>query len=235
MEIQRIGKNKIRCALTETEIRDMGFEIDDIISNTETTQRFMRLIMEILEEEEHISMDNIAPMVKAELLQDHTMAITFGDDSNLALQSLVDTVSQMIERYTSHLEEKAPEKKSFLGNVMQDTENADDTENAEKEAKQSAEKPMVCAIAFDRMNNLLEMVHVCFDETFPISSLYRMDDRYYLIMDFAGWKKETMRTFAFGTMEYDSAHFSEKSQIAYITEHGTCIIPDKAIEMLRQL
>jgi adapter protein MecA 1/2 len=234
MEIQRIGKNKIRCALTENEIRDMGFEIDDIISNTETTQRFMRLVLEILEEEEHISMDNIAPMVKAELLQDHTMAITFGEDSGLALQSLVDAVSQMIERYASRLEEKETEPKPFLG-VIPESECDDEKENDSEKAGRSAEKSMVCAIAFDEMKDLLGMVHVCFSDKIPLSCLYRMDEVYYLIMEFTGWKKEEMRTFAFGTMEYDSAHFSELSQIACIKEHGTCIIAESAIEMLRQL
>ena len=33
MEIKRVGENKIRCALTEDEIREMGFDIDEIIGN----------------------------------------------------------------------------------------------------------------------------------------------------------------------------------------------------------
>ena len=32
MEIKRVGENKIRCALTEDEIREMGFDIDEIIA-----------------------------------------------------------------------------------------------------------------------------------------------------------------------------------------------------------
>ena len=30
MEIKRVGENKIRCALTEDEIRKMGFDIDAV-------------------------------------------------------------------------------------------------------------------------------------------------------------------------------------------------------------
>jgi adapter protein MecA 1/2 len=40
MEIKRVGENKIRCALTEDEIRKMGFDIDEIIGNGEATQKF---------------------------------------------------------------------------------------------------------------------------------------------------------------------------------------------------
>ena len=78
MEIERLGENKIRCALTEDEIHDMGFSIDDIIANTEMTQQFMRVVLNLVEEQEDIDIENISPMVKAELLQDHSMSITFG-------------------------------------------------------------------------------------------------------------------------------------------------------------
>jgi adapter protein MecA 1/2 len=68
-----------------------------------------------------------------------------------------------------------------------------------------------------------------------LSSLYRLEDKYYLLIDFDGWKKEELRTFAFGTVEYDQSHFSEIARIAYVMEHGKCVIADKAIETLRQL
>ena len=50
MEIKRVGENKIRCALTEDEIRKMGFDIDEIIGNGEATQKFMRVVLKIVEE-----------------------------------------------------------------------------------------------------------------------------------------------------------------------------------------
>ena len=67
MEIERLGENKIRCALSEEEIREMGYNIDEIIGNTEVTQEFMRAVVELVEEQGTISMQNISPVVKAEL------------------------------------------------------------------------------------------------------------------------------------------------------------------------
>ena len=52
MEIKRVGENKIRCALTEDEIREMGFDIDEIIGNGEATQKFMRVVLKIVEEKQ---------------------------------------------------------------------------------------------------------------------------------------------------------------------------------------
>lgn len=76
MEIKRLGENKIRCALTEEEIKEMGFDIEEIIGNGDETQQFMRLHLKLIEEQENINLDNISPMVKAESLSDHSMAIT---------------------------------------------------------------------------------------------------------------------------------------------------------------
>ena len=105
MEIERLGENKIRCALSEEEIREMGYNIDEIIGNTEVTQEFMREVVELVEEQGNISMQNISPVVKAELLQDHSMAITFGGDSEMSFKNLVDTVGQLMNQL-------APEKLS---------------------------------------------------------------------------------------------------------------------------
>ena len=54
MEIERLGENKIRCALSEEEIREMGYNIDEIIGNTEVTQEFMRAVVELVEEQGNI-------------------------------------------------------------------------------------------------------------------------------------------------------------------------------------
>lgn len=112
MEIKRVGENKIRCALTEDEIREMGFDIDEIIGNGEATQKFMRVVLKIVEEQENISLENISPMVKAELLSDHSMAITFGGDSDLSFQQLMDAISDLVGQMT-------PEKMQEFRNLEQ--------------------------------------------------------------------------------------------------------------------
>ena len=130
MEIERLGENKIRCALSEEEIREMGYNIDEIIGNTEVTQEFMRAVVELVEEQGNISMQNISPVVKAELLQDHSMAITFGGDSEMSFKNLVDTVGQLMnqlapEKLSEFRQMNKEEKQSaiddFLENIRQST------------------------------------------------------------------------------------------------------------------
>ena len=207
MEIEHIGDNKIRCALTEQEIESLGYDIDEIIANSEITQEFMHTVLELVEEQEHIQMEGISPMVKAELLQDHSMAITFGADKEVSLRDLVNTVSHMISQL--------------------------DTAAAAGTHKRT--DPMICALRFSSFENMRRMSLLAFRGKIPKSSLYKMDGAYYLILDFTGFAKEEMRPFAFGTIEYDDAHYSDQGHIAHIREQGICIMKKQALEMLMQL
>lgn len=231
MEIRRIGENKIRCALTEEEICEMGFDIDEIIGNGETTQQFMRTVLAIVEEQEHIDVSEVAPMVKAEILPNHTMAITFGADAELALKDLVEAVSHLVNQLVpQHLEE--------LKMALQQRE-AHEYETrqvyAEKSKGKHKAEPMICALRFASIADISRMCRVCFPGRVPKSSLYKLREKYYLVLDFTGFAKEELRPFAFGTIEFDDARYSDVGQIAHIMEQGVCIIKSEALQMLMQL
>lgn len=252
MEIKRIGENKIRCALTEAEIQDLGFDIDEIIGNNEMTQKFMRAILSIVEEKENISLDSVSPMVKAELLQDHSMAITFGGESDLTFKSLVDTVNHLVSQMEQgSLKDKQAVVEEFLKNLKPDKNTQNAVQSAAEDAAQDAVQPevpggkengnerfgesMVCALRFAALEDLIAMSHVCFPGKVPESSLYKAKGSYFLILDFSGFDKTEMRPFAFGTVEYDDGHFSEPGQIAFIREQGNCIVRNHALQMLMEL
>lgn len=222
MEIEHIGGNKIRCALTEQEIRSLGFDIDQIIGDSETTQEFMRAVLGLVEEQEHIRVDGFSPMVKAELMQDHSMAITFGARKDMSFRDLMDTVSHIVSQLDpEHIEEQKKKQKK--------------QEAAPEPLKNKEPEPMVCALRFAALEHMCQMSRVCFPGRVPHSSLYKLDSQYYLLLDFTGFTKEEMRPFAFGTVEYDDEHYSDTGQIAYITEHGSCIMKKQAIETLMEL
>ena len=124
MEIKRMGENQIRCALSEEEIRELGYDIDDIIGNTEVTQKFMRSVVELVEEHEHISLDDFSPMVKAELMQDHSMAITFGGETEMNFKNLIDTGGQLMsqaapEKLNEFRQMNREEKKNMIDEFLQ--------------------------------------------------------------------------------------------------------------------
>ena len=189
----------------------------------------MHTVLELVEEQEHIQMEGISPMVKAELLQDHSMAITFGADKEVSLRDLVNTVSHMI----SQLDPDAASGKTAKAEEGNAQAAAADTAAAAGTHKRT--DPMICALRFSSFENMRRMSLLAFRGKIPKSSLYKMDGAYYLILDFTGFAKEEMRPFAFGTIEYDDAHYSDQGHIAHIKEQGICIMKKQALEMLMQL
>lgn len=153
MEIEHIGDNKIRCALTEQEIESLGYDIDEIIANSEITQEFMHTVLELVEEQEHIQMEGISPMVKAELLQDHSMAITFGADKEVSLRDLVNTVSHMI----SQLDPDAASGKTAKAEEGNAQAAADTADTAAAAGTHKRTDPMICALRFSSFENMRRM------------------------------------------------------------------------------
>lgn len=239
MEIKKLGENKIRCALSEEEIHGMGYDIDEIIGNTDITQKFMKAVVALVEEKTKISMENISPMVKAELLQDHSMAITFGGESEYNFKSLADTVGQLMSQL-------APEKLEQFHQMNDETKKIAmqdflkqygellerDTESKEKEKLFS----FLLSLEFSTISDAVSLFkHVLSQEKLPKSSLYKWKDKYYVILDFVGFYKEELKTFAFSVVEFYDGEFGEEARSVFIKEHGTCIVENEAVQMLMQL
>lgn len=252
MEIERLGENKIRCALSEEEIQEMGYNIDEIIGNTEVTQEFMRAVVELVEQKSDISMQNISPVVKAELLQDHSMAITFGGDSEMSFKNLVDTVGQLLNQLAPdkinefgqmNQEEKQSAIDDFLEKYRtkysQDTKKAQAKEADKAEAEDESEvfeTSVPFSLEFSSLDEVLRLIRVTpFTEKVPASSFYKFRQKYYLVMDLIHFSREELRPFAFTIVEYNSCRYAEPGQIAFIKEHGKCIVENEALQTLMQL
>lgn len=208
MDIKRLNDNQIRCALTEAEIEEMGFSIDDIIGNGETTQKFMRVVLEKVEEQEAIDVELLSPMVRAELLPDHSMAITFGGITEEEKKGMFGKILEMMNQMAGKPEQKlnASDDAEAIGESTQLALECGSIENAVCMSKLFAGKDKV-----------------------PQSSFYKMDGKYYLIMEFKGFTKQEMKPLAFWAVEYECRRIAVPAGIAYIKEHGKCIIAQDAI------
>ena len=233
MDIKRLNDNQIRCALTEAEIEEMGFSIDDIIGNGEITQKFMRVVLEKVEEQEAIDIELLSPMVRAELLPDHSMAITFGGITEEEKKGMFGKILEMMNQMagkkdasfeTGSVEAAQPQEKEF----EQKLEDSGD----EDIFTETTPLALECSSIDDavRMSKLFlgkEMV--------PQSALYKMNEAYYLLVDFKGFSKQEIKPLAFMAVEYENRRIATISGIAYIREHGKCILPQDAICDLVQL
>lgn len=231
MEIKRVGENKVRCALTEAEIQKLGFDLDEIIGDSERTRQFVRVVLGIIEK--HMEVADVSTMVQAELLQNHSMAITFGMKTDFPYQESGQTHIYEIEQQEAG--QKEP-KTGASEKLRKNAQTSDTQGQGEKqEAKRRMSEVMVCAMRFERLEDMCRMSRVCFPGKVPASRLYKLQGSYYLLLNFAGFTKDEMRPFVFGTVEYDNGHYSDAAQLAFIREHGICMMKRNAVEMLMQL
>ena len=79
MEFSREGNNIIRCVISEEEIEELGYTIDDIISNSSRTQQFMNQIFDLAEQEFDTKFELGIKSVRADIMPDHTISLTFSE------------------------------------------------------------------------------------------------------------------------------------------------------------
>ncbi len=236
MDIKRLNDNQIRCALTEAEIEEMGFSIDEIIGNGEMTQKFMRVVLEKVEEQETIDVELLSPMVRAELLPDHSMAITFGGITEEEKKGMFGKILEMMNQMAGKTEKAAESSCPGCKDCADKTEEVFEQKLEDSEEEESFSEATPLALACESIDDAVRMSKLfAGKEKVPQSSFYKMDERYYLIMDFKGFSKQEIKPLAFMAVEYENARVAVPAGIAYIKEHGKCILAQDAICDLVQL
>lgn len=219
MDIRRLGEYTVRCTLSEDEIHDMGFEIDEIISDTSKTQEFMQEVLEVVEETENIRFEKLSPMVQAELLPNHQLAVTFGAEGEAEIKSIVDTIRQMMNGVTA--------------GKVQDAKKQKEQEPAAEQPEREGRK--VCSLCFPTMDETIQFSKSSTGLKLPKSALYRLQEEYEMILDFTDFTEDEIKSYAFVTGEYGKHYEFGEARVAYIMEHGSRILEKEAIEVLGTL
>lgn len=89
MDFQRIDKNTVQCRMTEEEMNEYGFEIEDFFTNQEKSRAFLEQIVERAEEE--VGYEVESGMISMQLMRmpDNSLTITFSDHGDEGLQNML--------------------------------------------------------------------------------------------------------------------------------------------------
>ena len=98
MQFSRVGKHTIRCVISEQEILDMGYTMEEIMSNGERTQEFVNQIFDMAEQRFETKFDRGIKTVRADFMSDHTLALTFSEHpgSDEMMEHLKDIVNGLL-------------------------------------------------------------------------------------------------------------------------------------------
>ena len=79
MKFIREGNNMIRCVISEEEMQELGYTIEDIIGNGIRTQQFINHIFDLAEKEFNTKFEVGLKSVRADIMPDHTISLTFSE------------------------------------------------------------------------------------------------------------------------------------------------------------
>ena len=225
MEFSRDGNNIIRCVISEEEIEELGYTLDDIISNGRRTQQFMNHIFDLAEQEFDTKFDLGIKSVRADILPDHTISLTFSEQPGT--EGVMDHIKDIVNGLINSIpKQKLDELKGI----------SDKAESGFME-KVTGEKPpkIVVLFAFEELDTLMRYAKQVILEEIPFNQLYKFDGVYFLMIDMTDCKEEDARMLSALTDEYAADIFVGAEKRAFIYEHGKEIIKEKAIEQLREV
>lgn len=218
MRFSRIGKHTIQCVISEQEITDLGYTLEEIMSNGERTQEFMNEIFDIAEQRFETKFELGIKTVRADFMSDHTLALTFSEHpgSDEMMEHLKDIVSGLIN--------SIPQQKwEELGQAGRNGENSD--ENVR----------VLITIVFSELDILTRFAKQIRTPVLPPSELYKYHNEYLLLLDLSEMSEEEVWQLSALTDEYAADILVGAERKAFIEEHGEVILKKQALESLREL
>ena len=231
MEFSRDGKNTIRCLITEAEIEELGYTVDEIISNGARTQEFMNRIFDMAEEEFQTKFDMGIKTVRADFLSDRTLSLTFSEHptSEGMLEHIKDIVNGLINSIPQQKWDEIKAKKAAGLKESLAEKKKSDTSSKEEQLK------IIVLFAFEEIDVLIRFAKQVPFAELTFNDLYKFENTYFLMMDLSQSEEEDVRKLSAVIDEYAQDIFVGTEKRAFIYEHGKPVIKEKAIEQLRRI
>ena len=225
MEFSREGNHIIRCVITEEEIEELGYTIDDIISNSVRTQEFMNRIFDMAERELDTKFDLGVKSVRADIMPDHTISLTFSEHPGT--EGMMDHIKDIVNGILNTIpKQKWDEIKALK----------EGGRTSDKEESVVMEPPKIIVLfAFEDLDVLMRYAKQVRMHPLPLNQLYKFDGMYFLMIDMTDCEEEEVKRLSGLTDEYATDIFVGAEKRAFIYEHGTAILKEHAIEQLREI
>ncbi|MCI7106442.1 MAG: adaptor protein MecA [Lachnospiraceae bacterium] len=218
MKFSRIGKHTIRCVISEQEIIDLGYTLEEIMSNGERTQEFMNEIFDLAEQRFETKFELGIKTVRADFMSDHTLSLTFSEHpgSDEMMEHLKDIVNGLMN--------SIPQQK--WAEISEAKKAGEDTEEIVR---------VIVTVVFPELDVLIRFAKQVTLGQVPPSALYKYKDDYMLIFDLSDVSEGDVKVLSALTDEYASDIQVGAERRAFIEEHGKVLLRERAVESLREL
>ena len=94
---------------------------------------------------------------------------------------------------------------------------------------------IIALFAFEELDTLIRYAKQVTIAELPFNQLYRFEDAYFLMMDMTDCEELDVKRLSALTDEYSADVFVGSEKRAFIYEHGTVILAERALEQLREI
>ena len=226
MRFKRISTDTVRCIVSQDELMENGLNMDDFMSNSGRTEEFLRKMLTQAEQEVGFRVQGGPLTIQVAALPENNLALTFSEkQTGSNFMELLEGLRSAMSNLSDAVNEKAKDK-------QEGTQGTDQQADGERDSY---------LLEFHGMEDLrafcLNVAEETEKELGMDSALYYLEEDgiYGLILQKGKMEKKQLCRVVSASMEFLEAASANEMQIAYIQEHGKCMLDNRAITQLQKL
>ncbi len=218
MKIERIDEKTVKCFLSNEELEEYEIDYKDFVMRSEKAREVVQEIIEQAAAEVGYTPPKFAFDLQIMMVADQGLVLTFSDkdpdlnDSNQLIECLKEM--KRILQKTREATEQIPSQK-------------------QEEAQAAASRPEEAVFVFSSLSNVMDYAAALPGNLRIESVLYEWEGLYYLHLQKGHAAYERYSRACIQAMEFSALYAAEESRILQLKEHGSCLIPEKAVRKLR--
>lgn len=248
MKFRRIDENTIRCIITEEDMQEYNVEINDFFKDRKKVNDFLHRIVERAAEEVGYEVQHGMLSMQLVPLPKNQLAITFSDKPELGLKDILEQAKNHIgdigELLPSDLMEQLPditeEEAGRIFESLMEVNEKEETEGATEEKQAKKQTPTLntsqtsAIMEFSSMKNLEKYVNAISYHGSIKSDLYKEENGVYsLVIEKARMAVNKYVSLCECGKEYSMRILYNPARVTYLKEHAVCMIPKKAVKVLK--
>jgi len=225
MRIERVDDKTVKCYLTNEELEEYDIDYKDFILRSEKAKEVVQEIIEQAEEEVGYKPPKFAFDLQIMMLPDEGLVLTFSEKEPTDFKE-----GEQILECLRDMKEILQQAK---GAKQQPTKDASTIPVQEVVKKEVAKRPEEAIFAFDKITTIMRYAVALPTNLRVHSSLYRLNDVYYLHMQKGNASYERYSRACIQAMEFASLYAAQQDRLLFLREHGECLIAEQALKKLR--
>ncbi|MDY6324605.1 MAG: adaptor protein MecA [Catonella sp.] len=229
MKLYRLSDESLRCILNADDLKKYNLNVKDFVSQSDAADNFIHTIVEKAEEEIGYRSPHGAISMKVMQMPEDELCLTITEtpverlqpkrvNGNVSSGDAPDGIISLFELLD----------RMFGFSEMRES-------SAKKAPDQNLTDNSSCVLVFDSVDDAADFCgRIAYRRSIK-SELYRMRDKYFLVLHKGGMSDEKFTQVLQLASEFSEGVLKYIHNGALLREHGEAIIPDKAVMKLKKL